>query len=93
MPSFGHFDAEQLRKLAHHFQPRKFRDGEYIIEQGDIGSTFYVLADGKVCARPASWMASRWTRGECILIPSLDHLSLPHLPLLNCFQWLFKRCL
>jgi len=38
--------AKQLQRLADILTEENFEDGEYIIRQGDVGETFYVLTSG-----------------------------------------------
>lgn len=42
---------EDLRSLAAEVLPRRFRPGERIIQQGQAGNTFYVVAQGTVSVR------------------------------------------
>lgn len=38
----------QLQKVAAALKLQRFTDGEYIIRQGEVGNTFYIIVEGKV---------------------------------------------
>lgn len=45
-PMFGGVDPSKLRLLAFLGEDRTFRDGEYVIRQGEFGDSAYLILDG-----------------------------------------------
>lgn len=42
------FSNEQISKLAGALETITYEDGDYIIRQGEIGDSFYIIEDGTV---------------------------------------------
>ncbi|MCA9691644.1 MAG: ATP-binding cassette domain-containing protein [Myxococcales bacterium] len=47
IPLFSTFDDDRLALLAEALVPERFRDGDVIVEEGDEGDRFYLIARGK----------------------------------------------
>lgn len=45
-PLFDNLLPPELTMLAELFSLREFGEGEFVFEQGDVGNTLYVIADG-----------------------------------------------
>jgi cGMP-dependent protein kinase len=48
VPLFKHFSMIKLDKLSKAIKIETFQDGDKIIKQGDIGSSFYIVKSGKI---------------------------------------------
>ncbi len=48
VPLFKHFSMIKLDKLSKAIKIETFKNGEKIINQGDIGSSFYIVKSGKI---------------------------------------------
>jgi hypothetical protein len=53
---------EQLARVA---RPMQVSAGQVVIEQGDVGDTFYVVVDGELAATQDGVEARRMSDGEC----------------------------
>jgi len=45
---FRHLSNEQTDMLAKAFQSKSYQEGQFVFKQGDIGTSFYVIASGEV---------------------------------------------
>jgi cAMP-dependent protein kinase regulator len=48
MPLFAELEPQQVQLIAAQLQEESFEAGEAIIQQGEIGETFYVIEEGRV---------------------------------------------
>ncbi|SET37896.1 cyclic nucleotide-binding domain-containing protein [Oceanicella actignis] len=46
-PMFQGVDASRLRLLAFMGEDRRFNDGEYVVRQGDVSDSAYLILEGK----------------------------------------------
>jgi cGMP-dependent protein kinase len=48
VPTFLHLPEETLIKIADVLEETHYREGEYIIRQGAMGDTFFIISKGRV---------------------------------------------
>ena len=48
VPLLAQLDKKQLARVAHSFETEMFPDGQSIMQQGDLGDTFYIIQEGTV---------------------------------------------
>jgi CRP/FNR family cyclic AMP-dependent transcriptional regulator len=48
VPLFEGLDERDLGRLADRFQERRFSEGEPVMEEGDTGTSFFVIGEGDV---------------------------------------------
>ena len=48
LPFFASVPVDELRVLAERMQPRRFADGELVLEEGDACEAFYIVVAGQV---------------------------------------------
>ena len=46
VPLFAGLEDRELERLADRFQERSFSEGASVVQEGDTGTSFFVLADG-----------------------------------------------
>ena len=51
VPSFMNLPEETLIKIADVLEEYSYKEGEYIIRQGAVGDTFFIISRGRVSAR------------------------------------------
>jgi len=51
VPILSNLTVEERRRIADTLVPRYHRDGEVIIQQGDLGEGFFVMSDGEAVVR------------------------------------------
>ena len=59
VPSFMNLPEETLIKIADVLEEYSYKEGEYIIRQGAVGDTFFIISRGRVCRTPGCcWAAA-----------------------------------
>ena len=59
VPSFMNLPEETLIKIADVLEEYSYKEGEYIIRQGAVGDTFFIISRGRVCRTPGCCWGGR----------------------------------
>ena len=56
---FMNLPEETLIKIADVLEEYSYKEGEYIIRQGAVGDTFFIISRGRVCRTPCCCWGGR----------------------------------
>ena len=69
---FMNLPEETLIKIADVLEEYSYKEGEYIIRQGAVGDTFFIISRGRVCRTPGCCWAGR---GDSVVRGNSDRNS------------------
>ena len=91
MHIFRHLSTEQINKLVQSFVLQRYRKGAHVIKQGEVGSSFFVIASGEVNVEISGKFIRTSTKASSsdslhVLLIVLDLLLLATILLIYCFS-------